>query len=192
MVEPLRKYDSEYTYEDLVQSTDDARWELIDGVPFDMSPAPTRRHQEISRALFRQFDSFLQNAPCQMYYAPFDVRLPKDGEDAASATTVVEPDLVLICDSQQLDERGSVGPPRLIVEILSPSTITKDLREKLHAYEHAGVAEYWVVWPDERYIMVFTLNEQQSYGTPTLYTSEDKGAVTVVPGLVINLREVFV
>ena len=145
MVEPLRKNEDALTYADILSWTDDGRWELIDGVAYDMSPAPTRRHQEISRVLFRQIDSFLAGMPCQIYYAPFDVRLPKAYEDATSASTVVQPDLLVICDPTQLDDHGSVGAPALIIEILSPATRNKDLRGKLHAYQQAGVPEYWVV-----------------------------------------------
>ncbi len=191
MGEPLRADDIKYTYADILSWTGNTRWELIDGIAYDMTPAPTRRHQEISRALFRQIDRFLAGAACQIFYAPFDVRLPNAGEDAASATTVVQPDLVVICNPEQLDERGCVGSPTLIIEILSPTTFNKDLREKLRVYQHAGVPEYWIVWPEERIIMVFTLNEHHVYGAPTVYVGEEQLPVGVLPGLVIDLPGVF-
>ena len=127
----------------------------------------------------------------QFSLTPFDVRLPKAGEDAKSSTTVVQPDLVVICDTSQLDEHGSVGSPTLIVEILSPSTRNKDLREKLQAYQQAGVPEYWVIWPEERMIMVFILNDQHVYEAPAVYLDEEQAPVGVLPGLVIELEAVF-
>ncbi len=190
--EPVRQHTETYTYADLLTWPEDERWELIDGVPYDMSPAPSRRHQDISTALIVAIGKFLSGSQCRLYHAPFDVRLPKPQEDALTSTTVVQPDLVVVCERKQLDKRGCVGGPTLIVEIISPGTLTKDMNQKLRAYERAGVPEYWVVWPETNTVMVFLLDEQGRYHAPTVYEQTDHVPVGVLPGLVIDLGVVFV
>lgn len=138
MVEPARTNSTHYTYADLRNWPEEERWELIDGVAFEMTPAPSLRHQQILRELVLQFGNFLEGTPCQVFFAPFDVRLPKAGENAMTATTVVQPDLSVVCESEKLDEHGCAGSPTLVVEILSPRTVQRDLRAKLLAYELAG------------------------------------------------------
>lgn len=115
-----------YTYRDYYTWPIDERWELIDGKAYNMSPAPTRRHQEVAGELFRQTANFLQNHPCQIYAAPFDVRLPRGGEADDLIDTVVQPDLSVICDSEKLDKAGCRGAPDWIIEVLSPATAAKD------------------------------------------------------------------
>jgi len=131
-----------FTYADLIVWPEEERWELIDGIPYDMTPAPSQRHQEIVTELIVQFGVFLRDSPCRLYTAPFDVRLPKSMENGMTASTVVQPDLLVVCDREKLDGKGVVGSPTLVVEITSPSTAGKDLREKRAAYERAGVPEY--------------------------------------------------
>jgi len=191
MSEPLRADYEKYTYADILSWTDDTRWELIDGVPYAMTPSPNHSHQRISMALGSQFFDLLRGAPCEVLAAPFDVLLPKAGEDANSATTVLQPDLMVVCNPEQIEQRGVIGPPTLAIEILSPSTITRDMREKLQTYQRAGVPEYWIVMPEDKTVLVFTLNEQGCYGNPTVYVGEEQVPVGVLPGLVIDLKEVF-
>lgn len=143
--EPVRTQTTTYTYADLLTWSKDERWELIDGVPYKMTPSPSRRHQEISTALMLAIGPFLAGSPCRLYHAPFDVRLPKPHEDDRSTTTVIQPDIVVVCDPKKLDQHGSIGSPTLVVEIISPATLMKDMNQKLHAYEQAGVPEYWVI-----------------------------------------------
>lgn len=97
----------------------------------------------------------------KVYSAPFDVRFVKNGEDAIY--TVVQPDICMICDSKKLDEKGCLGVPDWIIEITSPSTAKKNLNEKFNLYESLGVKEYWVVFPKDRYILVYLLNDKGMY-----------------------------
>ena len=131
-----------YTYGDYLRWDDGERWELIDGVAYNMTPAPNRRHQAILRELSYQFTAFLAGKPCEVYFSPFDVRLPEHNEKDEEVTTVVQPDLVVICDPDKLDDRGCRGAPDLVNEILSPSTSRKDMKTKLELYEKRGVREY--------------------------------------------------
>jgi len=190
MVEPAGENIS-YTYEDLLTWPEEERWELIDGVPYDMTPAPSLRHQDILGRLYRQFGDFLDGAPCRVILAPFDVRLPKASESWLTTTTVVQPDLTVICEREKLDDHGYVGAPTLVVEILSSYTSPKDLRVKLQLYERVGVKEYWVVYPGEKVIQIYTLNEHGRYDAPAIAVVDDQLPVGVLPGLVIDLARVF-
>lgn len=180
-----------YTYGDYLKWTDEERWELIKGVPYDMSPAPSRTHQKISGELFRQMANYLTGKTCQVYAAPFDVRLPDQAEKDEEISTVVQPDLVVICDQKKLDERGCKGAPDLIVEILSPCTAAKDLKNKFALYEEKGVKEYWLVDPTNQIVQVFTIEESGTYGRPAIYDSTDQVKVGIFPDLVIDLPAVF-
>ncbi len=180
-----------FTYADLLSWPAEERWELIDGVAYDMTPAPSPGHQAISIELASQFHVFLRGKSCRAFPAPFDVRLPGDAEDAMTSSTVVQPDLTIVCDREKLDRRGCVGAPTLVVEILSPETETKDWREKFHLYERAGIPEYWIISPAKQMLMVFTRDEQGRYKAPAIYNRDDQVPVGVLPGLTITLAEVF-
>jgi Uma2 family endonuclease len=144
------KAEEHFTYGQYCQWDDGERWELIDGVPYNMSPAPVRRHQGILMRVSIVVGTFLADKPCQAYFAPFDVRLPDFSEqDDSDVLTVVQPDLVVICDEKKLDDRGCRGAPDLVMEILSPSTSRKDIGVKFRLYERHGVREYWIIHPTE-------------------------------------------
>jgi Uma2 family endonuclease len=192
MSEPMRQHPATYTYTDLLTWPEDERWELIDGIPYNMTPAPSRRHQEILGALYLQFGAFLRHAPCRVYLAPFDVRLPKADEDSMTASTVVQPDLTVICEREKLDQRGAVGSPALVVEILSPYTAKKDRQRKMQRYAQAAIPEYWIISPTEQTVEVYQLHELGRYGAATVYQYDEQVPVSVLPGLLIDLGQVFV
>ena len=179
-----------YTYADYLTWPEEERWELIDGVPYDMTPAPSTRHQEILGELHRLFSQYLYGKPCKAYLSPFDVRLPKGDDEDEGVLSVVQPDLSIICDRSKIDERGCKGAPDLIIEILSPSTTKKDLGVKLRLYERVGVFEYWLVHPNDQTILVFFL-QKGTYGTPMIYKAPDDVPVQLFPGFLIPLAEVF-
>ena len=173
-----------YTYADYCTWDDDVRRELIDGVPYMMS-APNRRHQRILMQLSRLFSNFLVGNPCEVYAAPFDVRLNADSGD----DTVVQPDLLVVCDRAKLDGKACVGAPDLAVEILSLSSVVHDKVIKLRWYLQAGVREYWIVDPEKNAISVNILKNNE-------YVTCDYGGggsipVHVLEGCTINLPEVF-
>ena len=167
------------------------RWEIIDGVPYSMSPAPSRKHQKISGELFASMHNYLRGKSCEVYSAPFDVRLNINDEEDEDITNVVQPDISVICDSMKLDDKGCKGSPDLIMEIVSPSTLKRDLKEKFYLYERAGVREYWIVYPEEKTIVLYRLNESLKYGRPEVYSEEDKIKVGIFESLEINLNEIF-
>ncbi len=191
MALPKIKQGNNFTYGDYITWPDEERWELIDGYAYNMSPAPSRRHQDISQELGRQFANFLRDKPCRIYSAPFDVRFPEADENDEDIITVVQPDIVVICDEKKLDDKGCRGAPDLIIEILSPATSAKDMKIKLPLYERFGVKEYWVVHPTDNIIQVFKLNKKKMYGKPDIYSEEDKIKTPILEGLEIDLDLVF-
>jgi Uma2 family endonuclease len=191
MTQAALKRDARYTFADYLQWTGDARWELIDGVAYNMTPAPSRRHQKISGELFLQFGLFLRGKRCEAYDAPFDVRLPKPGESDETTSTVVQPDLVVVCDPAKLDDRGCKGAPDLVIEILSPDSVARDQKEKFLLYEQAGVLEYWLVHPTDRIVTVFHRGADGAYGRPAVYTPGEHIRVGVLPELEIDLAAVL-
>ncbi len=195
VAERAARYDTKnhsYSYADYLTWPEEERWEIIDGVPYDMSPAPSRRHQEISTALVGEFYAYLKGKPCKVYAAPFDVRLPKEGEiEDKDIKTVVQPDLAVVCKQERLDDKGCKKAPDLVVEILSPFTSSKDSVKKFNLYEREGVREYWVVRPDEKTVAVFKLEPDRRFGRPEMYTAEDKIKVSIFDSLTIDLKDIF-
>ena len=151
-----------FTYGDYRQWEGDDRWELIDGEAFDMSPAPSRLHQEVVGGLYSQIRAFLDGHPCRAYVAPFDVRLPEGEELDDAVETVVQPDISVICDASKLDDAGCRGAPDWIVEVLSPQTSVRDQVQKRDLYERHGVREYWIVHPADRVLTTYRLAEHHS------------------------------
>ena len=186
------KAEQKWTYADYLTWPEGERWELIDGVAYNMSPAPTRRHQELSGELFRQIANQLKGKSCKVYDAPFDVRLPDYPDQSDDGIeTVVQPDIVVVCDPSKLDERGCKGAPDLVIEISSPGTAERDLKDKFKLYQKTGVKEYWVVHPTDKTTMIFKLNDAGEYGRPDIYGSADKVSVPLLGDLEIDLAEVF-
>lgn len=192
MTLPLSKKEEKFTYGDYCSWLDEERWELIDGIAYNMTPAPSRVHQEILLAVADAFYRYLEGKPCKVYVAPFDVRLPEGDEKDEEIQTVVQPDLVVVCDPTKLDEKGCRGTPDLVMEITSPATARRDQREKFLLYEKAGVKEYWIVNPTDKIVTVFILNENGKYGRPEIYSDEDSIEVGLFSGdLVIDLKPAF-
>ncbi|MBU0568165.1 Uma2 family endonuclease [bacterium] len=191
MALPARKEVERYTYGDYLNWPDEERWELINGEAYDMSPAPSRWHQQISIELVRQIANFLSGKKCKAYHAPFDVRLPVADEDDSETMTVVQPDIVVICDPAKLDDRGCRGAPDFVVEILSPFTASKDQTKKLALYERHGVKEYWIIHPTDNLLTVRLLEKDGRYGIPKIYEGMGSLEVATLPGLTIDLDAVF-
>jgi Uma2 family endonuclease len=183
---PLVKEQEQYTYADYLSWDGKERYEIIDGEAYMMAP-PSRLHQDVSRELMGALWEFLKGKPCKVYAAPFGVRLnpaPDNSDD-----TVVEPDIVVVCDPAKLDDRGCNGAPDLIVEILSPSNFRYDWVIKFNKYREAGVREYWVVDPVSKIITVYVLKHKEY--VVSAYEGKAVAPVTVLPGCEIDLDAVF-
>ena len=173
-----------YTYADYLQWPDDARYELIDGEALLMSPAPLVEHQEVAGEVYYQLRNQLDGQPCRPYIAPVDVRLPRADEADAAIDTVVQPDVLVVCDPHKIDRRGVRGAPDWVLEVLSPSTAAHDQIAKRRTYERAGVREYWLVHPGDRTLTVYVLDNGQ-YGRPEIYELKDETPIGVLPGVSI-------
>jgi len=184
-----------YTYADYLTWQFDEMVELIRGKVYRMSPAPGSSHQDVSGELYYQIKHFLKGKKCKAYHAPFDVisPLPNDKQTPDKVTTVVQPDLCVICDLEKITAKGCTGAPDWIIEILSKGTAKKDLNEKFELYQNAGVNEYWIVHPSEETVLVYTLNSKKKYELirQTPFVSDEKVTVGVFDGFDIDLSEVF-
>ncbi|MFZ3130941.1 MAG: Uma2 family endonuclease [Desulfosporosinus sp.] len=179
-----------YTYAHVLTWPEHERWEILQGVPYAMSPAPTIRHQEVAGALYRILGNYLQGKACRVFIAPLDVLLTEEQEPDEQIQTVVQPDVFVVCDKSKLDKNRCKGAPDLIIEVLSPTTARKDRREKFLLYEKHGVKEYWLVEPDAKLITAFTLKDGQ-YGRPNIYSDEEEMKTSIFTDLIVNLAEVF-
>lgn len=164
----------EYTLEDYYALPDERRIELIDGVIYDMS-SPTNVHQLIGSEIRDQLKSYIREkgGDCIPFVAPADVQLDCDDK------TMVQPDVFVVCDRSKIIKRCTYGAPDLIVEILSPSTRKKDISIKLKKYIGAGVAEYWIVDPDKKTVVVYDFAHDE---LPAIYGFDAKVPVALFDG----------
>jgi Uma2 family endonuclease len=184
----------QYTFADYLTWADEIRRELMGGFIKLMTPAPSRIHQEVSKRISYDMQTYLKNKKCELYYAPFDVRLPNNHENANDKIfTVVQPDICIICDLTKLDDKGCIGAPDMIIEISSPTNSKRDVEEKFELYQNHGVREYWVVFPYEKTVNVFLLNETSGkYDFKGMYAEDSKVAVNIFNGdFMIDLAEIF-
>lgn len=177
-----------YTYKDYLQWPEEERWEIIEGVAYSMSPAPNRRHQGLQRELLGQLIPYFKQKPCKIYPAPIDVILPEVGEQADESSTVVEPDILVVCDPRKLTDAGIRGAPDFIIEILSPATAFRDQSNKKLLYEKHGVKEYWVVNPETLEVLIYRLTDGR-YGLPQAADLRQPTRVSLFPDLALSVRE---
>ena len=180
-----------YSYAHYLTWLFDERVELIKGQIFKMSPAPSRFHQKVSIKIASPLFEFLKNKACEVYIAPFDVRFPKGSKADEDIYTVLQPDICVICDQSKLDDRGCIGAPDIVVEILSPGNNKKELLNKYNVYQEFGVKEYWIISPGEKTFLKYTLDESGKYQPSKLFTLSEVITSSVLPGFELNLDEVF-
>lgn len=191
MALPDPKSDRKYSYADYLTWDDDQRWELIDGVLYNMSPAPLIRHQEIQREIGLSLGNFLTGKPCTLFFAPVDVRF-KDIIHAVDdeTFTVVQPDLLVVCDKSKIDAKGINGAPDICIEILSESTAYKDQSDKFMLYQKHGVREYWIVNPGLETVEVF-VNKGGNFEKPIYLRKEDTLTSNVLGAFELPLSQIF-
>ena len=183
MNSPQLASNQHYTAADYLKWNDGQRYELLHGGVRAMSPAPSWTHQIISGNLEFEIKSYLRvKKRCHVVYAPVDVFLSDD--------TVVQPDIIVVCDPQKIEKRGCVGAPDLVVEILSPATAKLDWNDKFKLYEAAGVREYWIVNPEEQFVHVFQLVDGK-FQLNGAYCAEDSLKIGIFEDVTIDLKNVF-
>jgi len=189
-----RKLDinKKYSYADYLTWSDDERWEIIDGVPYNMSPAPVPNHQRISMEFSRQIANYLIDKTCEVFATPIDVRFPKGKKkNDKEIFDVVQPDIIIVCNQDKIDDKGCLGAPDIAMEILSPSTASRDVIKKRRLYEKNKVKQYWIVDPHEKEVYIYKLQNNGTYGNPEEYMKSHKIKVDGFDGLVIDLSLVF-
>jgi Uma2 family endonuclease len=185
-------FTKQYTYADYLTWRFQERVELIKGWVYKMSPAPSRLHQQISQTMSSEIYNYLKGNSCEVYSAPFDVRLinkPKSSTDK-EVINVVQPDICVICDVSKLDDKGCFGAPEFIIEIINKGNTKRDVQQKFELYQENGVLEYWIVQPGDGIVTVFDL-ENDKYQMRKIYSEEDVIEVAVVSGLSIDMKMVF-
>jgi Uma2 family endonuclease len=179
-----------YTYADYLKFKFEERLELFKGHILKMA-TPNRKHQVISMHLSNAFYNFLEGKSCYVFYAPFDVRLPVQNKTSDDEiTTVVQPDICVICDETKLDKRGCCGAPDIMVEILSPGNSKRELHYKFELYEESGVMEYWIVEPEEKLVLIYVLENGRYFGKKP-YSEGMIITTNVLPELEISVSDIF-
>jgi Uma2 family endonuclease len=175
-----------HTYADYLNWEGPERYQLINGEVFMMA-SPTVAHQAILVEIVTQFNIWLRGKPCRVFVAPLDVRLFP--EDDNSDDTVVQPDLLVVCDRTKLAKGSVNGPPDLVLEIMSPSTSRKENILKFEAYLNAAVGEYWVIEPEQKLAEVYVYED--GHFISSCYKGDAVISSTVLPGLSVELKTVW-
>ena len=177
------KEDKRFTYQDYLTWPDEEHWEIIEGEAWYMSPAPNIEHQDICGEVFVKFKNYLRlkGSTCKAYTAPTDVVFDDHN--------VVQPDVLVICDSSKIGDKNIQGAPDLIVEVLSPATAGKDRRTKRELYEKHGVKEYVLIDPPQQLVEVYRLIDG-AYGKPDVVLWNEE-LVLHQGEMTIQLWEVF-
>jgi Uma2 family endonuclease len=171
-----------WTWQDYRSWPDSERWQIVGGEAYAMSPAPATRHQLLAGRLNRQWGNFLDGKPCEVYPAPTDLKL--------SETDIVQPDLMVVCDRNQVRPTHIEGPPSLVIEILSPSTEALDRGRKLDLYAASGVKEIWLVTPHPALIEIF-MPERGMLHRACAFTRTQAFRSPSFPDLELDLEALF-
>ena len=168
------KKPGEFTLEDYLALPEDQRVEMIDGVFYDMA-APMTWHQAIGGFIYKQLLDFTleRGGECTPFMSPVDVQLDEDDK------TIVQPDVLIVCDKKKLKNGRVFGAPDFLIEILSPSTRKRDMTLKHYKYANAGVREYWIVDPQKRSTVVYDLENNE---IPVIYGEEARVPVLIWNG----------
>ena len=176
--------DKRYTINDYAALPEERRVELIDGVFYNMT-APTTFHQAAAGWIYTRFLEFVEKnrGTCYPFIAPVDVQLDQDDY------TIVQPDVMILCDREKLKFNRIYGAPDFILEVLSPSTRKKDLTLKLTKYTDAGVREYWLLDPEKKQLIQYDLEHME---IPRIFGENDEVPVLIWDGrCMISLRKLF-
>lgn len=188
---PEARSERVWTYKDYLNWPEGERWELIEGTAYSMTPAPSWRHQQITGELYLQIRLCLEKHPCKTVAAPIDVRLAESDSADEDVANVVQPDVVVVCDSSKIDDRGIKGPPDIAIEVISPSSATRDTIDKRILYERYCVPEYWVVDVDNERVFVFVLKNNR-YANPNILQRTDRLESVHHSKIRIDLERLFI
>jgi Uma2 family endonuclease len=186
-LDQLNEDSFEYSYSDYMKWQFQERVEIIMGKIFPMS-APNTPHHSLSIELSAAFYNYFKGKPCYYFVAPFDVRLPV-GKKGNVYKTVVQPGLGVICDLLKLEKSGIKGAPDLIVEILSPGNRQVEMHEKFEAYQASLVREYWIIHPEEQWMLQYVLNENHLFVLHKKHENLSRISSVIFPELIVEVAE---
>ena len=172
-----------YSYQDYLKWDDNERWELIDGVAYNMTPAPSFRHQRIVGNFYQKIATILEGKSCVPGIAPTDILL--------SEYNVVQPDVFVVCDPEKITDQIIKGAPEIVIEVLSPGTSLKDRREKKQLYERFSVMEYLIVDPIGQHVERFLLQDDGTFDKGAIFAPDEKITFHVLPEVEVELAAVF-
>ncbi len=178
-----RPHQSRVTFQEYLAWSDEHRWEIIDGKPFLMSPAPRPSHQRLVTSLWAAISKRVKSSTCEAFVAPIDVKL--------SESNVVQPDVVVVCRPQQVTETHIEGAPTLVIEILSPSSLRHDRIRKLNLYAQFAVPEYWIVTPEPAMLEILSLTPEGGYRVAQVHSDQGEVSSPTLPALSFDLSEIF-
>jgi Uma2 family endonuclease len=177
------KYYGGFTLADSLAWPETERWELIDGVAYALA-APAIDHQEVVSEIITALRVYLKGKTCRAFVSPIDVVF----SDADDTDTVVQPDVLVVCDPSKIKDKRIVGAPDVVVEVLSPSTASRDYAEKMFLYQRAGVPEYWIVIPEEKAVLRYVLKNGM-YGIKRFEEGEMESVR--LQGYALNIGDLF-
>ncbi len=179
-----------YSYASYLRWEFEERLEIIKGQIYKMG-VPSTSHQTVAGTIFVHIFLHLKGNSCRVFIAPFDVRLTHQSKEDKDITTVVQPDLCVICDPGKIDDKGGIGAPDVVVEVLSPGNNRKELQIKYALYEEFGVKEYWIVHLIKKIILKHVLNVEGKYSTEGPFTVKDQLTSSVLPGFNLDIEALF-
>ncbi|MFH0878809.1 MAG: Uma2 family endonuclease [Lentisphaerota bacterium] len=182
MHDTAMKLEQHFTWTDYRTWPDEERWELVGGEAFAMSPSPTSRHQDIVSGLTAAARPFFQGKPCRLFVSPMDVKLSEED--------VVQPDLLVVCKPEQIKRTHIEGPPSLVVEVLSETSLKHDRHTKRDLYARFGVREYWIVTPFPGLVEIMVLRDGL-YTCWKSFVKEDTLVSASFPEVTFPLAPIF-
>lgn len=186
-VENLAYKIKKYTYEEFLEIDDGNRYELLDGELYLMS-SPSRLHQKVVVELARQIGNYLEGKKCEVYVAPLNVKF---FEKKDIYPTVVQPDVMIICDKNKLADKAIIGAPDLVIEVLSQYNASHDTFYKYNLYQHYGVKEYWIIDMQRQVITPYILNKDGVYTLPKMYKLTEDIKINILKNCTISLKKLF-
>ncbi len=183
----------EYSYSDYLTWKFEQAIEIFKGKIFPMA-SPSSTHQRVALRIINGLEKYLIAKPCELFIAPLDVRLydrKKSLKADKDILTVLQPDLFIVCDLNKLEERGCLGAPDLVIEILSPGNSKREMKIKKELYEESGVREYWIVDPNHETVARFNIETEEKFGNPKMFSSDDELNSIIFPDLILDLNKVF-
>ncbi len=188
-MENLAYKTKKYTYQNLLEIDDDKRYELIDGVIYEMS-SPSVEHQQVVGEIYVQLYKYLQGKKCTVFVSPLDVCLSSNWNPKRIYNSV-QPDIFVVCNKDKITDKYIKGAPDLVIEVLSDSSRKHDTFVKFNLYQRYGVKEYWIIDIETEVIYQYILNEKNIYTLPKTYDITENIKVGILKNCTISLKELM-